>query len=102
MWCVKPIGGIVTGDDVLKIGTVDSADYPVKPRPDDIIRKRKPKPPPWWTRPGLIEKEEEPIILDQNMGSDSSSEDDWRKELLQELEPQKANFDPNDARLVRE
>ena len=66
---MRTLGDLVTGDDILKIGTVDSADYPVKARPDDIIRKRKPKPPPWWTRPGLIEREEEPVILDH--GSES-------------------------------
>mmetsp|Transcript_17526 Transcript_17526/g.20660 ORF Transcript_17526/g.20660 Transcript_17526/m.20660 type:complete len:2197 (+) Transcript_17526:396-6986(+) len=48
------LNGMLTGDDILRIGTVDSADYPVKARSDDVVRRRKPKPPPWHLRPGAV------------------------------------------------
>ena len=45
---------LLTSQDILRIGTISSADYPVKARNDDIVRLRKPKPPPWWTRPDVL------------------------------------------------
>ena len=48
------LNDLLTGQDILRIGTISSADYPVKARNDDIVRLRKPKPPPWWTRPDVL------------------------------------------------
>jgi hypothetical protein len=55
---VVDLNDTLTGDDLLRLGNVDSADYPVKSRPDDITRKRKPKLPPLNERPDVVAEKE--------------------------------------------
>ena len=56
--CLENLNDTLTGDDILRIGEVDSADYPVKARPDDLVRQKKPIPPPWYARPDVLAKQE--------------------------------------------
>lgn len=53
--CVLDPNSVLTGDDVLRLGEHESADYPVAPRVDDVVRRRRPHPPPEELRPDILE-----------------------------------------------